>query len=170
MNQQSLPSSRGGDDEEPKQAQSPAYAITLAGVFSFGLASWLQQLVEQKELLLAMTALIAAFCVGLWQAMKQWSLRDWRINRCESFALNTIALFKLLAFFVSMQIAMQIMLDLFMTSSVKLPNLVLILAGMLMVALGFVPFVSDTILVLPPLSYALRFKTRRNRKRHVKAV
>lgn len=170
MNQQSVPSSRDDDDneeeeEEPKQAQSPAYAITLAGVFSFGLTSWLQQLVEQKELLLAMTALIAGLCVGLWKATKQWSLRDKRINRLESFALNTIALFKMLAFFVSVNFGMQIMLDLFMTSSVKLPNLILILAGLLMVALGFVPFVSDTILVLPPLRYSMRLRKRGLKKK-----
>jgi amino acid transporter len=166
MNRQSLPSTRANEDEteEPKQAQSPAYAITLAGVFSFGLANLLQQFVEQKELLLAITALVAALCVGLWEAAKQWSLRDRRINRWESFTLNTIVLFKLLAFFVCVTIAMQIVLDLFVTSTVKLPNLILMLAGLLMVALSFVPFVSDTILILPHLRYSLKLRGTRRRR------
>src|SRR5277367_4651037 len=159
MNQQSLSTARPDEEDEeeeeavergePKQAQSPAYAVTLAGLLSFGVASLLLLFVEQKELLLAITALIAAYCVGLWKAVKQCSLRDRRINRHESFWLNAIALIKLLAFFVSMQYAMQIALDLFTASAVKLPNLVLMLAGLLVVALSFVPFVSDTILILP---------------------
>ncbi len=169
MNQQTYAKLSEGTEETPKQAQSPAYAATLAGLMSFGLAALLLVFVEQRELLLAITALIAVLFVGLWKAAEKWSLRDKRIDRCESFTLNTLALFKILAFFVSVQYVMQIALDLFTTSNVKLPNLVLMLACLIMLGLSFVPFVTDTILIFPASRSRLleRYERQQHRRHRV---
>lgn len=129
--------------------QSAGYAAVLAGLVSYGVAEWMLIFVEQVELLLVFTALGACLMVGARRAYEEWALRDRRIDRFEAFVLDFFSLFKLILFFCAGQYVIRIVKNWFLLGGLKLPNVLLMIGVLVMLALAFVPFVTSTILFLP---------------------
>jgi hypothetical protein len=127
--------------------QTTSNAGLLAGFVSFGVAQILILLVERVELLLVLTALLAGLIVGVRRMYEERALRDKRIDRCESFVLDSLAFMKLVLFFCAGQYVVVIMKNLLMLNNQSLPCIVLMLGCLIFLGLSFIPFVTDTYFV-----------------------
>ncbi len=121
-------------------------AQTTAGLlFSFPIKDLLLTFVEQRELLIAFLALFAIVLVGAREMVTAWSLADKKITGFESFNISIFEFLKILAFFSAVQLLASWIFDMFLTSTVLLPCLLLMGAVALMAALNFIPYLTDKI-------------------------
>ncbi len=130
-------------------AQSAGYAAVLAGFVSLGVARIMLSFVEQTELLTAFAALGAAVMVGARRLYEEWALRDQKIDRLEAFHLDVASLVKLILFFCAGQFVILIATSLFLLEGQETACVVLMLFLLVALALSFIPFVTDTILITP---------------------
>jgi hypothetical protein len=127
-------------------------ATVLAGSVAYYVPPFLALYVEQREILLAFTALFGVLLIGVRKLGETLALRDKVITEFEFFHLDGLTLFKIIAFFACVQYAAQILLDYFNASTVLVPNLILMLGVLLVMALSLIPALSSNILGGSPSS------------------
>jgi hypothetical protein len=143
------------DAEHARSARSQAavaIGATLAALLSGKIAAWFIRIVPQLELLLAFTFILAViFNVLSAFAAKRFYWNDRRLDGFEQFILAVLDFLALLLAFVGVQYAAEFLSNLFDRDGLPaLPVLILCVAVVIFVALGFVPFVRADLLAPQP--------------------
>lgn len=126
---------------------STGVAAGLVTLVSIYVPSFLSLFVEQRELLLLLTALLGVLLVALHAAAERVALMgDNFIDRFEAFHLDWLQVFKMLAIFASVAYVGQIFLDYFMAGPIAVPNLLLCIVVLLGLALALLPLFKNMIL------------------------
>jgi hypothetical protein len=126
---------------------STGVAAGLVTIVSIYVPSFLSLFVEQRELLLLFTALLAILLIALHEAAKRIALyRDNFIDRFETFHLDLLQVFKMLAIFASVSYAGQIFIEYFMAGPIAVPNMLFCIVVLLGLALALLPLFKDVVL------------------------
>lgn len=151
-----LPEGAKAADAKERRSQRSQTAVaigaTLAGLLSFKIADWMLQVVPQRELLLALTLLLAVlFRAVSVVATDRFYQNDLYIDEFEQFILAVLDFLALLLVFVSVQYAAQFVTDLFTVHGIPLlPTALYCLIVLLFIALSFVPFVRSDLMTNEP--------------------
>jgi hypothetical protein len=104
--------------------------------------------VQQREILLAFTALLACLLIGGHAIATKLALaNDNVIDTFESYHLDGITLIKMLAFFACVQFVGMITIDYFLAGPVQVPCMALILVVLVVLAISYLPFLGRTMLL-----------------------
>jgi uncharacterized membrane protein YoaK (UPF0700 family) len=141
-------SSNNNGGKSRRSQTAVAIGATIAGLLSFKIADWMLLVVPQRELLLALTILLAlAFYVLSRVLADRFYKNDLYVDEFEQFVLAVLDFIALLLIFVAVQYAAQFLTDLFvLTGPPPLPTLLLCLAVLLVIAFAVVPYVRSDLL------------------------
>jgi len=117
--------------------------VTLVSVYVPG---YLSLFVEQRELLLVLTALLSVLLYGLHEVAKTIALlKDAFIDRFEAFHLDLLQVFKMLSVFTCISYLAQIGMEYFMSGPISTPNLLFCVVVLLGLALALLPLAKSLV-------------------------